>query len=267
MNNERKIRVWCSIWLIIVCLSGNSVASSDSETVEFRSVGYEKAVSLKDMKAKLDAYKVSVYDPYYKKQKTYRAFRLNDVLKFGYPFDIKEDTVTFLAKDGYNPAMALNFRHQGGWLAFEDLSWKGGWEPRDGVADFGPLNLVWVEEHQRAEAGYPWPGKIIAIELRDYQSAYGHIVPKGVANDSPVMKGYELFQSRCLVCHSLNRLGGDKGPDLLAPQPIVAYRSKEFLTQFIKRPSVFRYSRMPDNPDLSVRDVQYLITYLEYLAR
>ena len=93
MNNERKIRVWCSIWLIMVCLSGNSETSPDNEAVEFRGAGYQKSVSLGDIKSKLK----SVYAPYYKKQKSYRAFRLNDVLELGYPFDMMVTTRPWLS--------------------------------------------------------------------------------------------------------------------------------------------------------------------------
>ncbi|WP_196221468.1 c-type cytochrome [Sansalvadorimonas verongulae] len=238
-----------------------------ADQLEFRGTDYNRVVSLEEMKQKLQIHRIALYDPYYKKQKTYKAFRLDEALALGYPFPLNQDTLTFYAQDGYNPTLSSGLNRKGGWLAIEDLSWEGGWEPRGGAKTMGPFYLVWAGDHERAEVGYPWPARLVAIELGNYQDKYAHAVPKQAPRDSSVYKGYELFRHRCMVCHGLNRHGGDKGPDLLAPRAIVSYRSQEFLKEFIKQPSAFRYSKMPGNPDLSDGEIQALLDYLGYLAQ
>lgn len=62
----------------------------------------------------------------------------------------------------------------------------------------------------------------------------------------------------------MNRQGGKIGPDLNAPQSITAYRSKAMIKEFIKHPSKYRYTQMPDHTDLSERDLEDLYLYFRF---
>jgi cytochrome c1 len=63
----------------------------------------------------------------------------------------------------------------------------------------------------------------------------------------------------------MNQQGGKVGPDLNAPRSIVTYRSEYMIKEFIKHPSVYRYTQMPDYPDLTVQDLNNLIAYFRYM--
>ena len=67
------------------------------------------------------------------------------------------------------------------------------------------------------------------------------------------------------MCHSINRKGGKIGPDLNAPRSIVSYRSASMIKEFIKNPSKYRHTLMPDHPDLSEQDLDNLISYFNYM--
>lgn len=63
----------------------------------------------------------------------------------------------------------------------------------------------------------------------------------------------------------MNQQGGKVGPDLNAPQSIVTYRPEQMIMEFISHPSVYRYTQMPDHPDLTDQDLDNLIAYFEYM--
>ena len=63
----------------------------------------------------------------------------------------------------------------------------------------------------------------------------------------------------------MNQQGGKVGPDLNAPKSIVAYRSEYMIKEFIKHPSEYRYTQMPDHPDLTEQDLNNLIAYFRYM--
>ena len=55
------------------------------------------------------------------------------------------------------------------------------------------------------------------------------------------------------------------GPDMNAPKSIVTYRSEFMIKEFIKHPSKYRYTQMPDHPDLTDDDINGLIQYFRYM--
>lgn len=63
----------------------------------------------------------------------------------------------------------------------------------------------------------------------------------------------------------MNRQGGNIGPDLNAPRSIVTYRSPQMIKEFIKNPSKYRYTFMPDHPDFSEEDLDNILSYLTYM--
>lgn len=121
--------------------------------------------------------------------------------------------------------------------------------------------MVWTGPEQGPKNGFPWPWQLNAIRLINFEKEYRDVIPVDQADDSAVGKGYNIFRKRCIACHAINRQGGSIGPDLGAPQRITEYRSDDELKQFIRSPSSFRYSRMPDFADLSDQNLDQLILY------
>ena len=261
--------------LILMMIFFACGAQSQTDKLVFSVAGTDKTVSapLAVLQAVYRSFDIQVEDPFYKKTKSYRAFRLKDVLSHGFGRTLAEAdqnhvSLTFLSKDGYNPVMELNRLEKGdAWVAFEDRDVQGGWEPLGPhKADSAPFYIVW-NKVKDAPTDYPWPRQLIGITLTVFKDQYPAVIPVGVASGEAVDRGYRLFRNRCLVCHAMNRQGGNKGPDLLAPKAIVTYRSRSFLETYIPKPSAYRFTQMPDSPDLDKKAVDDLIAYLVYIAR
>jgi cytochrome c2 len=98
-----------------------------------------------------------------------------------------------------------------------------------------------------------------------FPDQYPLVHPQGAGKDSAAYKGYDIFKGRCVRCHSMNQQGGKVGPDLNAPRSIVTYRSEYMIKEFITHPSAYRYTQMPDHPDLTDQDLNNLIAYFRYM--
>jgi hypothetical protein len=65
----------------------------------------------------------------------------------------------------------------------------------------------------------------------------------------------------------MSRQGGKVGPDLNAPQSIVSYRSQNMIREFIRNPSKYRYTHMPDHTDLDDQVLDELLAYFWLMSR
>ena len=90
------------------------------------------------------------------------------------------------------------------------------------------------------------------------------MVPNVADKNSTVYKGFEIFKARCVRCHSINGEGGKIGPNLNAPKNILEYRTTYMVKEFIKNPSKYRFTQMPDHNDLSDEELDSLIDYFNY---
>ena len=174
--------------------------------------------------------------------------------------------VVTTAADGYaSQSAAALLREDGGCLAFEDLDAGGGrWEPIGRKqANPGPFFLVWTKPGQDTAHAYPWPYQLAEIDLISFEKRYPEVVPRGAKETSPEWRGYQVFRNRCMRCHSINREGGKIGPDLNAPQSVTAYRTQAWVKSYVKQPSKYRYTEMPDHPDLGDADLTALWRYFK----
>jgi len=211
-----------------------------------------------------------LYDAMHDKRKHFAGVPLLALLKRAYGeilFDNEWSSIAFVAEDGYEAVAAFStLIQQGAILVFEDLD-TAGWETISGKGvDPGPYYLVWMNPQQLPKNGYPWPWQIKSISLLDFESTYPEIVPLGAARNSTVDRGYRLFRSRCMSCHSMNKQGGNIGPDLKAPRNISDYRSESYLKEFIRSSMSFGYSKMPQFADLSDSDLDDLVHYLQFMS-
>lgn len=232
----------------------------------------ERALDLAQLRAELVTHDIELFDPSYQKTKRYRAFALKDVLKagFGDAWRNKDDSeVVFIALDGYRAVSDREkLSEEGGYIVFADLDVDSGWEimGNKGLSP-GPFYLVWLGDEQDTSNAYPWPWQLAEIALVRFQDQYPAVYPAGAPADSSVMRGYGLFKDRCVRCHAMNQQGGKVGPDLNAPLSIVEYRSPMMIREFIRHPSRYRYTHMPDHEDFSDGDLDDLLDYLHHQAR
>lgn len=229
-------------------------------------------LSLSELQRKLDIHQVQLFNPLMDKDKKYQAFSLKDILDIG--FDNGWDSnqysdITFVAADGYEATAALEkLQENGAFLAFKDLDLKQGWELVGyKQANPAPYFLIWTGKQQTTENAYPWPWQVVTINLLSFEEQYPTVIPIGALHGASSYKGFEIFRSRCMRCHSMSHAGGKVGPDLNAPQSITAYRSEHMIKEFIRHPSKYRYTQMPDHTDLSDTDLDDLYQYFLFQAK
>lgn len=230
--------------------------------------------SLSKLKAKLKSHPVRLEPSPFAingedgKTKNYEGFAVKDVLDlvFGAAWrDPKYTGLVFEALDGYQSAAeAPKLLQDGGYIVYKDLDVKEGWDlvgykkrnPR-------PFYLVWTGKDQNTANAFPWPWALAAIHLVEFEQHYPKVVPQGVKKDSPEWRGFQVFKAQCFRCHAIDKQGGAIGPDLGAPKVITEYREAGQLKDFIKKPSLYRHTSMPDHEHLSDQDLEDLIAYFK----
>ncbi len=230
-----------------------------------------KEVSTAELRKSIPPSKVTFFDPFHGKQKSYKAFPLQALLSFGLGDTWKESTYSdaiFIAADGYeSTAPRDRLAEKGAYLAFEDLDVTS-WEPiGTKKANPAPFYLFWTGKEQTTANGYPWPWQVTQIKLVTFDQQYPNVVPTGAEEDSPAYHGFLIFKEQCFRCHAMNRQGGKIGPDLDAPKNIVTYRSEEMVKEFIRKPSKYRYTQMPDHEHLTDKNLDDLYSYFRFKSK
>lgn len=207
----------------------------------------------------------TAYDPYYNREKTFRALPLADVVRRGFAgvdAPLPEQQYVLRARDGYTvPIPGAKVFEAGAFLAFADEA-PPGWEPiGPRRADPGPFYLVWRGAGQQDLESYPRPWQLVSIEIARFEDLFPHTVPEGLAGGSPAMRGFAIFRENCIHCHAVNREGGRVGPDLNVPKNIIEYRPVDQIQAYIRDPMSFRYGTMPAHPSLKQGDLDDLIAY------
>jgi mono/diheme cytochrome c family protein len=256
--------------LIINIVRGKDLNTSEYPSLKFLISGeIVNDIDLKNLKENIGTHKIKFYDPHYKKDKKYEGFALQDVLQLGFGDEWESSDFTdvaFEALDGYVSVSSISkLKETGGYIVYEDLDFEN-WEPISiKEANPGPFYIVWTGKDQTTANEYPWPWQLSSIDLIKFEEQYSAVPPFGVSGNSDVYKGYEIFKGRCIRCHAMNGEGGKIGPDLNSPQSIVTYRNTYMIKEFIKNPSKYRYTHMPDHPDLSDQGMDNLISYFNYM--
>jgi mono/diheme cytochrome c family protein len=223
-----------------------------------------RSPSLAELTKSIAPADVAGWDPYYKKEKRFRAIPLKKVLELGFPGeDLATKEFILRAKDGY----AVYFRgalatEDGGFVAFADLE-APAWEPiGPQQANPAPFYVVWSKPDQAELEAHPRPWQLVKIEMLRFEAAYPHTSPGELAASDPALRGYHLFRDRCFKCHAINREGGRVGPDLNVPQNVLEYRPEAQVRAYVKNPLTFRYGNMPPHPDLTEQNLDELVAYL-----
>lgn len=205
---------------------------------------------------------IKQYDPYYAREKTFRAVPLVRVLELGFPGQDKlaEKQFVLRAKDGYTvPLDGAKLFEPGAYIAFEDVEVPA-WEPiGQQRANPAPFYLIWANKAQTNLETHPRPYQLATIEIAKFEDVFPFTVPKGA--DEAAQKGFATFRQQCILCHAINRQGGRIGPELNVPQSIVEYRPVEQIKAYIKNPLTFRYSTMPPHPKMTDAELDEVIAY------
>ena len=267
------LKKYCLIILLLIIFTGNVSFGTDLDvSIKFMISGkLVNRLTLEDLISNITTYNLEFYDRSYKKLKRYKGFAIQDVLTAGFNDQWKEKAYTeisFTALDGYDAVTKMSkMVEKGGYITYEDKDVKG-WESIGRKkANPGPFYLVWIGDDQIPENEYPWPWQLATINIMSFNKQYPLVPPTGIPEGSMIVKGFEIFKGRCIRCHSINRQGGKIGPDLNAPQNILSYRSARMVKEFIKNPSKYRYTNMPDHDDLSYTDLNSIVEYLWYKGK
>jgi mono/diheme cytochrome c family protein len=179
--------------------------------------------------------------------------------------------VVFTADDGYVATMALDDALTGnGLIAFRDLDAPAGkdWQPfKQGkeTTTPGPFYVVWPNQDPDDWA-YPWPYQLATIDVVPFSEAYGKAMPDG--GDARVRKGFNVFRTYCLKCHSVNLAGGELAPELNVPKNVTEYWDRDVLAAFVGDVPSFRAgSKMPSFVGLLTHeDIDLALDYLVHMA-
>jgi mono/diheme cytochrome c family protein len=228
-------------------------------------------VSLGEMKAKLKSHTVTIDDPVYLKQVTYDAFLLSDVFRLaGFNDEDSGDEIVYTAKDGYSPNLPFSaMKKHTPYLAYSihgkhdqfDLIQQGKTKMSP-----GPFYVIW-SEGAKLGGEVPWPYQLVRIEAVRFKDKFPKLFPD-VAADSPEFRGFSIFKSECIRCHSINLQGGDVGPELNIPKNVTEYWKESTLKEFIPNAPSFRAkSKMPAFEKLTKQNVDDLLAYFKFMAR
>lgn len=222
-----------------------------------------------DMAKRPSARTITVEDPFYKTRKRYKAVPLKDLLTAAYGGSWGENTlgeVLFDAIDGYRSHARVSVLvNDGGMVAFADAD-APDWQPMPkGVAP-GPFYLVWTGPEQTPKKGFPWPWQITGVKMTVLEDEYPKALPRGAAPDSAAVRGWNTFRRACISCHAMSGDGGTVGPDLNAPRGVTRYHGKSFLKAYIRKPSSFRHTKMPDFENLDSSELNELIAYFKHMT-
>ena len=218
---------------------------------------------------------VTVDDPVYHAQKRYEGYPLADVLAQIPELEslrAEGAVAIFEAADGYKAVMSLdNALTPGGMIATRDLdappgsNWHEFKQGKETITP-APYYLVWpTQSHD--DWTFVWPYQLIRITIEPFASAFGAAAPPGTVATA-IRKGFDLFRTYCLRCHSVNLVGGELAPELNVPRNITEYWSPDHLRAFITNPATYRArSKMPGFKDvLSEANLDALLAYLHVMA-
>ncbi len=258
-----------SISVSAICVVSLDAYAEQATLMFSESDQNEQTFTLSVLKDKLATHQITIYDPHYEAEKAYDAFLLNDVMVLAYGKDWRNKPYTdvkFTALDGYQAVSTFDkISIAGGYIVYKAAA---GWQPiGHHKANPGPFYMVWKGEMQTPEQAFPWPYQLASVNMLQFKDQYPLVYPEGVESVSTVYQGFEIFKDRCIKCHSMDQQGGKLGPDLNAPMSVVSYRSKDMLRKFIKQPSQFRYTQMPDHLDLSAEQIDSILDYLSYQGK
>ncbi len=212
-------------------------------------------------------------DPVFHSPKTYRVLPLRALLEKYTTLktlDPAQTQIVFECEDGYSPSMPLSMvLDKKAYLAVSDADAPAGQDwidvKKNGeTKKVSPFYVVYTDVPTTAH-DYKWPYNLARISLVSAAKEFAAIYPH---DDDTMVRGFGLFQRNCGICHALNGVGGQMGPELNYPKSVTEYwRSTADLKAFIKAPASYRHNcKMPAVTYLSDNELDEIVRYLQYMA-
>jgi mono/diheme cytochrome c family protein len=234
-------------------------------------------VYLPDLKAKgllINTQTVRVADdPVFHKPKTFQAIPLKTLLETHTKLKTLDATklqIVFECEDGYNPSMPLSLvLGRDVYLAIRDTDAPKGEDWITAVKDgktktVAPFYVIYSNVMPK-EHDYKWPYNLVKISLVETDKELAAIYPH---TDDTMVQGFGLFQKNCNICHALNGVGGEMGPELNYPKNVTEYwRSTDDIKAFVRQPTAYRNAcKMPAVTYLTDKELNEIIRYLTYMT-
>ena len=207
------------------------------------------------------------YDHILKEKKEYLGYSIEELIK-PYISEIEEKAysntlITFICKDGYRPNQYLSdILANSGFIVFKDLEASDQQNWQDSLTEkFSPFYVVWKDLPIEDEV-MSWPYGVESIEINKSDTIFNSILPL----NAEFISGFQQFKKHCIKCHSINKIGGNMGPEFNYPKNILEYWSKEDIWKYSLNPQSYRYnSKMHKIQGLKRKDFEDLIKYLEQM--
>ncbi|GAA5232442.1 cytochrome c [Verticiella sediminum] len=270
------MRTLCLPLLVVACSLAAS-AAAQAATLAVQAGAGQRTVSTEELLARPDAQAVEIpADVAYKRDMRYRAVPIAALLEGVAP----EATLQAVALDGFvadlaaAPLLATDPAGARAWLAIEPPGqpWPALGE---GKPSAGPFYLVWTNPAAGGIVPEQWPYQMAALRLvAPAAERFPAMQPQaGTSEDSPVWRGFQVFRTHCMVCHTLNGQGdASMGPDLNQPHSPTEYMIADALRMYLRDPQALRHwpqARMPafDENILPQADLDALLAYLGHMAQ
>lgn len=257
-----------SFFAIAMLLIGASVnAQSPSAVLTVDSDRGSRSLSLDELRSRLETREIEVVNPDLGRPVRYLTFALADVLELMAAGDAED--LVFHCLDGYESnTAAANVARLDLRLAYGEDGIPEQWSPiSTGKTMTNPAPFIVISANTSDSKTFSWPFQMNRIEAVSFARKFPLALPTGAPADGIVSRGFAVFREQCLKCHSVNLQGGEVGPELNIPKNITEYRSTDFLRQWIRDPNQFRArARMPPT-QLTAREIDEVIAYLQFMAR
>lgn len=272
-------RLAAFVGLALVLVS-QSARAADDPVLTIRGGDVVRTVTRSALLADPALTTIAVPDPHYAGRVVdYAAIRF-DRLIAGIPLPA-DATIKFVATDGFVaviPAGRLLAEGPGAravpWLAVEPPGQP--WDSKRSDAPEitgGPFYLVWENPQASRVQPEEWPYAVAEIAVGDSLAVlYPRILPDpALAADAPARRGFAIFATNCLACHTMNRQGeATVGPDLNLPLSPTEYYRPGMVAKLIADPQTLRRwpnARMTGFADvLSPAQIDDVVAYLAHMA-
>ena len=278
-----KVQFLCFGWLLIIGCNGKQSNSNNAQQIVVESASQSAidcmSVDLRQLKAQHLLPQPSTVqvkqDPVFHTSKTYQAIDFKEFIEKFLPIykhlDIAQTQLMFECEDGYNPTMSLQkILEKKAYIAIADADAPAGESWINPTKDahemkIAPFYFIYTDVDAK-DVTFKWPYNLVKLSLIDASIEQMALYPH---EDASLAKGYQLFKTNCLTCHSINKIGGKMGPELNYPKSVIEYwRHTDDIKAFVKAPTKYRNeAKMPAITHLTANDLDQIIGYLKYMAK